>query len=198
MTDAGGSQTQLTSQSPSWAIAPAFSPVNDDIVFVSNEDADGVSTLWWWDDSAGTAAELYDGPGNDGDAAPALAGLSLGLDLPAGAGISKPAWSPDGAKIAFSRERTPAGIIDIWVIDADGSNPKNLEEYVDTEHSVTNTDITTDDDEFCPFWLEDGSGLAYVKPDTGGDYQVYKVDFTSGAVTKLTATGDNYSPASER
>jgi len=83
-------------------------------------------------------------------------------------------------------------------MDADGSNAKNLEDYVFSEFSVTNTDITTDDDEFCPFWLEDDSGIAYAKPDTGGDYQIYKVDFTTGAVTKLTETGDNVSPASER
>jgi len=199
MTAAGGSQTVLTSQSPSWAIAPVFSPVNDDIVYVSNDSADGGSSLWWWDDSAGTAAELYDSPGRDGDASAALAGLGLTLNLPASAGISKPTWSPDGTKIAFSRERTAGGIVDIYVIDADGTGATNLEDYVDTEFGVTNTEITTDDDEFCPFWLEDGSGLAFVKPDTGGDYQIYKVTFETGAVTKLTdSAGDNVSPASNR
>jgi len=198
MTAAGGSQTQLTSQSPSWAIAPAYSPINDDILFVSDKNADGNSSIWWWDDSLGAAVELYDGPGNDGDASPALAGLAVGLDLPADIGISKPKWSPDGTKIAFSRERTDGGIIDIYVMDDDGSNAESLEDYVDSEFGVTNTDITTDDDEFCPFWLEDGSGLAFARVETGGDYQIYKVDFETGAVTQLTEVGDNVSPASVR
>ena len=98
--------------------------------------------------------------------------------------------------IAFAREA--GGDIDIYVVESDGSNAQSLEDYVDSVYSVTNSDITTADDEFCPFWLEDGSGLAYVKPDTGGDYQIYKVDFASGDVEPLTATGDNLSPASER
>jgi len=198
MTATGGSQTQLTTQSPSWAIAPAYSPTNDDIVFVSDLNGDGGSSLWWYDDSSSTISELYDSAGRDGDASPALAGVALALDLPASAGISKPAWSPDGTKIAFSRERTAGGFIDIFIIDSDGTGAQNLEDYVDTEYGVLNTDITTDDDEFCPYWLEDGSGLAFVKEDSGGDYQIYKVTFATGAITELTETGDNVSPASKR
>jgi len=198
MTASGGSQTQLTTQSPSWAIAPVYSPVNGDIVFVSDKNGDGGSSLWWYDASATTISELYDSAGRDGDASPALGGVALALDLPANAGISKPAWSPDGTKIAFSRERTAGGFIDIFIIDADGTGPETLEEYVDNEYGVLNTAITTDDDEFCPYWLEDGSGLTFVKEDGAGDYQIYKVTFATGAVTALTATGDNVSPASRR
>ena len=35
-----------------------------------------------------------------------------------------PEWSPDGTKIAFTSDR--AALDDIWVIDADGSNPTRL------------------------------------------------------------------------
>lgn len=35
-----------------------------------------------------------------------------------------PAWSPDGSQIAFESDRT--GDWDIWVMNADGSNPVNL------------------------------------------------------------------------
>ncbi len=197
MTAAGGSQTQLTTQSPSWAIAPAYSPVNDDILFVSNKTADGGSSIWLWDDSVNAAIELQDGPGRDGDASPALPVIpTTALNLPVGAGISKPAWSPDGTKIAYSRERT-TGEIDIYVMDADGTGTESLEDYVDGL-GVLNTAITTDDDEFCPYWLEDGSGICYVKADGGGDYQIYKVTFATGAITALTDTGDNLSPTSKR
>ena len=35
-----------------------------------------------------------------------------------------PAWSPDGQQIAFVSNR--AGSRDIWVMNADGSNPKQV------------------------------------------------------------------------
>lgn len=196
MTAQGGTQTKLTIQTPSWAIAPVFSPVNNDILFVSDKNADGGSSIWLWDDSVNAAIELKDGPGRDGDASPALAALTPALNLPAGAGISRPAWSPDGAKIAFSQERA-TGEIDIYVMDADGTGAISLEAYVDGL-GVLNTAITTDADEFSPYWLEDGTGICFVKPDGGGNYQIFKVTFATGVITQLTAAGNNVSPTSNR
>ena len=173
--------------------------MNDDILFVSNKTALGGSSIWLWDDSLGAAVELFDSDNRDGDPSPAdiVAGItSTVLNLPPGAGVSKPAWSPDGTKIAFSRERD-TGEIDIFVMDADGTGPESLESYVDGL-GVLNTSITTDDDEFCPYWLEDGSGICYVKADGSGDYQIYKVTFATGVITKLTETGNNMSPTSKR
>jgi len=203
MTALGLTESQLTTQSPSWAIAPACSPVNDDILFVSNKTADGGSAIWLWDDSISAAVELCDGPGRDGDASPALAGvLGAALSLPGSAGFSKPAWSPDGALIAYSRERS-TGEIDIFVMDADGLDPRDhigdpisLEDYIDSL-GVSNT-ATTDYDEFCPYWLEDEGGICFVREDGSGDYQIHKVIFATGVVTELTGTGNNVSPTSKR
>jgi Tol biopolymer transport system component len=203
MTATGGSQTQLTTQSPSWAIAPAYSPVNDDIAFVSDKNATGNrSSIWLWDDSASTASEIYDSDGRDGDASPNLTGLQTALNLPTDAGISKPAWKPDGTKIAFSRERTVGGIIDIYVIDSDGTDAETLEEYVEGLTGTTFSDtITTDKDEFCPYWLEDNSGLVFVREETAGNFNIYKVSFSTGAVTQLTSSAapdNNVSPTSKK
>ena len=203
MTAAGTGATKLTSQTPSWAIAPSCSPVSEDILFVSGSKnaggaaADGGSAIWLWDASAHTAVLLKDGPGRDGDASPALTGLGTGLNLPAGAGISRPVWSPDGTKIAYAAEATAGGQIDIFVMDADGSHAKTLEEYVaDLGH--TNPDITTSANEFCPYWLEDGSGIVYAKVDGSGNFQLEKVTFSTGVITDLTAAGDNILPAAKR
>ncbi len=202
MTSAGTDSAQLTSQSPSWAIAPSCSPVSGDVLFVSNSDdaggtADGGSAIWLWDTSVDSAVLLKDGPGRDGDASPALAGLGTDPNLPAGAGISRPVWSPDGTKIAYAAEVSPGGQTDILVMDADGSDSQTLEEYVD-DLGVLNTEITTADDEFCPYWLEDGSGIVYAKVNGSGDFQLHKVTFATGVITDLTAAGDNISPAAER
>jgi hypothetical protein len=37
-----------------------------------------------------------------------------------------PSWSPDGARIAFNRIESPGSRPDVWVVGADGSNPRNL------------------------------------------------------------------------
>ena len=202
MTSAGADREKLTSQSPSWAIAPSYSPVSGDVLFVSDSDdaggtADGGSAIWLWDASIDSAVILKDGPGRDGDASPVLAGLGTDPDLPAGAGISRPVWSPDGTKIAYAAEASLGGQTDIFVMDADGSDAQTLEEYVD-DLGVLNTEITTADDEFCPYWLEDGSGIVYAKVDGSGDFQLHKVTFATGVITDLTAAGDNISPAAER
>ncbi|MBN1858559.1 PD40 domain-containing protein [Candidatus Bipolaricaulota bacterium] len=198
MTSEGLSQAKLTSQSPSWAIAPSYSTASDDLLFVSNKDAAGGSSIWLWDSVTETATELFDGPGRDGDASPTgfEASLATAVGLPAVAGISKPVWSPTGTEIAFSSERLGfGGIVDIWVMDAAGENEVTLEAYVEAIVGSSLSGITTDDDEFCPFWLEDGSGLVFARVETSGLYNLYKVSFDDGVVTKLTAIGDNVFPA---
>ena len=207
----GTNPVQLTTQTPSWAIAPAYSPLNNDLVFVSGAKHDGSATAGGSAiikrTSTGTLSTLYDSTGNDGDAsllASFPTGLATALNLPTtptNAGISKPAWKPDGTKIAFSRERTAGGgIIDIYIIDADGdlTSVKTLEAYVEGLTGTTFADtITTPNDEFCPYWLEDGSGLAFVKR-VSATYYLYKVSFSTGTVTTIPSTGDNVTPAARR
>ena len=193
----GSGQTKLIDQTPSWAIAPAYSPTNNDIVFVSNKNASGGSSIWKWDSATSTASKLYDSTGRDGDAGGAAIATALGLNLPSGAGISKPAWSPDGTKIAFSTNQS--GHVDIYVMDPDGTHVQSLQDYVrNLTGDSTLTGITTTNDEFCPYWFEDNSGLAFVRGDGAGHYDLYKVSFVNGSVTKLTTTGNNLTPAAHR
>jgi len=209
MTSTGGSQTKLTSQTPSWAIAPAYSPTNNNIVFVSESTTGTGTSIWKWNGSASSV--LYPTGNNDdhyGDASPSgfltTTGVSLAtdLDLPTNAGISKPAWKPDGTKIAFSA-KLGTNDIDIYVMDADGTGtPQTLEAYVNSliTGSVTVGSVTSGDDEFCPYWLEDNSGLAFVKK-VGTAYNIYKVAFSNGAVTQLTSSAapdNNVTPASRK
>jgi len=207
MTAAGGSQTALITQTPSWA--PAYSPVSNKIVFVSEKNNSSTgSALWFWNGTTATQLRpsTIDHAHRYGDASPTgflTTGITPTLNLPTNAGISKPAWSLDGTKIAFSSNKE--GKSDIYVIDISttgtASNELTLEAYVNSliTGSVTLGQITdTTKDEFCPYWLEDGSGLAFVRLD-GSTYKICKVSFSDGSVTVLTSTGTgNATPASRR
>jgi Tol biopolymer transport system component len=57
---------------------------------------------------------------------------------------SLPAWSPDGARIAYVRDG------DVWVVDADGSNPHPLTSFAALRFANT------------PAWSPDGSTIAFV------------------------------------
>jgi len=200
VTAAGTVPDQLTTQSPSWAIAPACSPVDDSILFVSNSGCTGSeSAIWLW--AAGeTDPEIlkHVSGWRLGDASPTLV-VTPDLHLPPDAGISRPAWSPDGTKIAYAAEPTVGGQIDIFVMNADGSDELTLADYVHDEFGVSNPSITSlTRDEFCPYWLEDGSGIVYAVEDSPGNSQLHKVTFATGVVTDLTGVGDNVSPASKR
>jgi len=201
----GSSPIKLTLQTPSWAIAPAYSPKNDDLLFVSKSDGGTGTSIWLWDDSASSADELYPTTVTSdhyGDASTSgfPTGLGALLKLPSGAGISKPAWSPDGTKIAFSTDKD--GDIDIYVMDADGTDVETLEAYVEGLTSTTFSDtITSSKDEFCPYWLEDNSGLVFVREEAAGNFNIYNVSFSTGLVTPLTSSAtpdNNVSPASRR
>ncbi len=63
-----------------------------------------------------------------------------------------PAWSPDGTKIAFTSNRD--GNLEIYVMSADGKNPKNLTLHLD--------------DDTCPTWSPDGTKIAYWSRQVAG------------------------------
>jgi Tol biopolymer transport system component len=73
--------------------------------------------------------------------------------------------------IAFQSDRS--GNEDIWIMDVDGSNPRNL----------------TDDpaDESDPSWSPDGTRIAFVS-DRGGNKDIYAMDADGSHVVDLTNT----------
>jgi Tol biopolymer transport system component len=65
----------------------------------------------------------------------------------------QPSWSPDGRKVAFTTNRD--GNADVYIMDADGSNPVNL---------IHDSQFSTD---FEPAWSPDGTRIAFATDRDG-------------------------------
>ena len=91
----------------------------------------------------------------------------------------QPAWSTDGSKIAFVRDRDGQG--EIYVMNADGSERRRLtyNEYDDVE----------------PDWSPDGSKIVF-SSNRNGSYDIYVMDADGSNQTRLTyGDGNERAPA---
>jgi WD40-like Beta Propeller Repeat/Lipoprotein LpqB beta-propeller domain len=98
-----------------------------------------------------------------------------------------PSWSPDGARLIFTREEAVGGS-DIFVMDADGSNVHRI---TDDDPSITNLDA-----QFTP----DGSLITYTSATNGGTGRVVMMNPDgSGARTLIedAVLGFSWQPLSE-
>jgi Tol biopolymer transport system component len=86
-----------------------------------------------------------------------------------------PAWSPDGTRIVFKSDRS--GAEEVWVCDADGSNPIRLTSF--SGPAVT-----------YPRWSPDGTRLvfsAFTGPN--GNFESYMINATGGTPQKISRPG---------
>ena len=82
----------------------------------------------------------------------------------------RPAWSPDGTKIAFFSNQ--AGDHDIWLMDADGQN----------QHQLT----SGSSDDRRPNWSSDGAWVVY-DSNQGGSRDLWIVSANGGEPRQLTS-----------
>lgn len=99
------------------------------------------------------------------------------------------AWSPDGTMIAFEGgdwlEDQEGNGGDIWVVNADGSKPRNLTNSPDSYDAG-------------PAWSPDSATLAFDSQDRREALpkaRIVTLDLASGQLRYLTDTGDNRAPA---
>ncbi len=139
----GSNPTRLTTD-PDDDTQPAWSPDGGKIAFTSKRN--GLRQVFVMDANGSNQTSLTPGSGEHSDPAWSPDGTKIAFtkgsricvmsayggnqtQLTSSARDGSPAWSPDGTKIAFYRGETPDIPIqqdDIFVVNADGSNPIDL------------------------------------------------------------------------
>jgi Tol biopolymer transport system component len=97
------------------------------------------------------------------------------LTSTAGADV-QPAWSPDGAKIAFASARSGSNGLDIYVMDANGANVRRL--------------TSTAGDDTAPEWSPDGNKLVF-QSTRDGNNEIYVMNNDGTVPMRLTANASS-------
>jgi Tol biopolymer transport system component len=96
-----------------------------------------------------------------------------------------PHFSPDGSRIVFCSIRS-GEVFDIWVANADGSNPVQLTNRLGRHQSM-------------PRWSPDGRWIAFESQGPDGQWDVYVIDASGGRPRRLTSEpSDEYLPSWSR
>jgi Tol biopolymer transport system component len=149
----GSRREQLTSQKAGFDAAPVWSPDGTRIAFVSNRnggfpelylmnaDGTGVKRLttnalidanpsWSPDGTRLVFERCCENGTSDLFTIDATTRAEVSVTASASSQEFDPSWSPDGTRIAYDAFEVGQSNIDIWVVNADGSNPVRLTQQV--------------------------------------------------------------------
>ncbi len=181
--DADGSNlgplTELTSDN-SDAVAPSYSPDGSEILYASQRALGGANAS-----NANNVFNIWK-MGSDG-------GVSEPMTQMSGMGVINldPKWSPDGSRIVFvsSRALDPAddsanlnGVQNIWLMNADGSDPTPL------------TRVTANGaSSFDPSWSAEGDRIAFISQAALSGNDALNINGTLN-VWRMDSDGQNRAP----
>ena len=157
--NADGSNVRKLTQARGWDGVPAWSPDGEHIAFVSDREDKENGGIWLIAPDGTGPRRLNDRP------------------------ASRPAWSPDGKKIAFMGGfDTDDGDIEIYVMDADGTNIQRLTHEPGADGA--------------PDWSPDGSEIVFNylgegNTGTGEEHGIYVIGADGTNHRRLTAGGRN-------
>jgi Tol biopolymer transport system component len=163
---AGGSANRVVAGDGDDA-QPAWSPDGTRLAFVSARDRSGrLSPVG----GLGAGSAYVVARGGDLFVAPAMGGSPIKLAEQG----AYPAWSPDGDRLVYQSDR--AGHWDIWIIDAEGGDPRALTQDAHADYQ--------------PTWSPDGRWIAFVSRRGDSELHVRPADGieTRSDVALVTAT----------
>ncbi len=138
---------------------PTWAPSGDRLAFRSFRT--GLQgDIWTMDDEGGDLVNLTPDP------------------LPAITDERHPAWSPDGARIAYISNA--GGNLDLWTMAADGSDKQRL--------------VTTMDLEAEPSWSPDGATIAYRQSSNVTGSDIHLIAANGGTSVPLALAGEQRMP----
>jgi TolB protein len=205
--DAGGREWRLTKEKgdPSsveglfFQGQPAWSPDGASIAFVSRRDrrshvyvmrADGTHTSRLTSGAADDSRPAWSPDGRriafsrDGQLwlVPAHGGNAHRLTHAPGGTDDDPVWSPSGKLIAYDYRPAGYSIRELWIVDADGGNPRPVTRL----HAVSSE----------PTWSPDGKRLAFQSNLRGGHDEIYSIGVDGNGLRRETSSDiDTIDPA---
>ncbi len=177
----GGGSDGVYDMQPAWSpdgtkIAFIHQIYGDNSAYVTNVDGTGSYTQLTHPEYAESPYDLAWSPDGQKIAYADAPGSILVMDAADGSNKKlvmrngeAPAWSPDGTKIAFQSNRD--GNYEIYVMNADGSNPTRL------------TNDPRSDLE--PDWSPDGTKIVFAS-NRDGSFQIYVMSADGSGVDRLT------------
>lgn len=167
MATATPSRTPTPTASPTWTATATRTPqpTSKGLAFASNRD--GNVEIYFMTDDGSQVTRLTNHAAED----------------------ARPAWSPDGARIAFESARDDPNpgncgancLYHLYVMNADGSGVTRL------------TDGPAND--LFPTWSPDGTRLAFAS-GRDGNWEIYVMNASGGGVKRLTSNpAEDFSPA---
>ncbi len=146
------------------AFSPDFSPDGERVVF-ANKDERGQTSLYIVNRTGENLRMLFEGPNFSGPTS-----------------IVGAAWSPDGKTVAFAMATTELFEYEIFLINADGSEPPQ-------QLTTGLLGITGSLD-----WSPDGRYLL-ISAGPPNDKDIFNLDLQANVITRLTYGGNNNSPS---